>query len=102
MMREAEQVTGVRCFTLNKLLKSGAVEALGATPRARPRGGLERATLGLIDVATATSMHGPGAEDRPSGRAANGAAATNGAQHGATGDLRHEGAEEVAATPVLN
>ena len=48
MMREAEEVTGVRCLGLSQLQAAAAVEAVGATPRTGVRGGLERATLGLI------------------------------------------------------
>ena len=51
MMREAEEVTGIRCLSLSQLQAGAAVKAVGARPRPRVGGALERATLGLIHQA---------------------------------------------------
>ena len=116
MMREAEEVTGVRCLSLNQLQSGGAVEAVGATPRALARGGLERATLGLIKTAhpsesdrderggAATAPPQNGAvEDgtHPNGTAVNGSG-QNGASHAAAAELRGNAADARPMAPARN
>ena len=121
MMREAEEVTGVRCLSLNHLQEGAAVVAVGATPRPRARGGLERATLGLVqstnpDAAagadTSAGHDGPPATGlvqgtpRKNGTHRNGTVrngpAVNGSAHASARQLRDNASEARPLAPAHN
>ena len=85
MMREAEEVTGIRCLSLRQLQAGVATRAVGARPRPRVRGGLERATLGLVQPAGQAS-----AEQDAAGASLSSAPLLGAVEH----ELRHDGPDQ--------